>query len=113
MVISEFGRTSGENGSKGRDHGKAGLITLLSPRVKGGVRNCDSVVWGDNQNTLFGEGIGTSHYPVHVEDYRAVYAELSQRLFGIRNTRAVRSTSTRWCTTTRRLACPASRTTTC
>ncbi len=36
MVVSEFGRTAAENGSKGTDHGTGGLAILAGGSVKGG-----------------------------------------------------------------------------
>lgn len=36
MVVSEFGRTASENGSKGTDHGTGGLAMLAGGAVKGG-----------------------------------------------------------------------------
>ena len=36
LVVSEFGRTAAENGSKGTDHGTGGLAILAGGTVKGG-----------------------------------------------------------------------------
>jgi len=36
MVVSEFGRTAAENGSKGTDHGTGGLAIIAGGRVNGG-----------------------------------------------------------------------------
>jgi len=36
MVVSEFGRTAAENGSKGTDHGTGGLAIIAGGSVKGG-----------------------------------------------------------------------------
>ena len=36
MVVSEFGRTAAENGSRGTDHGVGGLALLLGGAVRGG-----------------------------------------------------------------------------
>ena len=36
MVVSEFGRTVAENGSRGTDHGTGGLAMLAGGAVKGG-----------------------------------------------------------------------------
>ncbi|MFZ4507867.1 MAG: DUF1501 domain-containing protein [Fimbriimonas sp.] len=35
VVVSEFGRTARENGSRGTDHGTAGAMILMGPNVKG------------------------------------------------------------------------------
>ncbi|MCZ6838467.1 MAG: DUF1501 domain-containing protein [Alphaproteobacteria bacterium] len=36
MVLSEFGRTAAENGSRGTDHGVGGIALLLGGAVAGG-----------------------------------------------------------------------------
>ena len=36
VMCSEFGRTAGENGSRGTDHGTGGLVTLAGGAIKGG-----------------------------------------------------------------------------
>lgn len=36
IVVSEFGRTAAENGSRGTDHGIGGLALLLGGAVRGG-----------------------------------------------------------------------------
>ena len=35
-MCSEFGRTAGENGSRGTDHGTGGLVILAGGAIKGG-----------------------------------------------------------------------------
>jgi uncharacterized protein (DUF1501 family) len=37
VAFSEFGRTIGENGSGGTDHGTAGVVLLAGPGVRGGL----------------------------------------------------------------------------
>lgn len=37
LAFSEFGRTVRENGSRGTDHGTAGLVLLAGPGVRGGL----------------------------------------------------------------------------
>ncbi len=41
VTMSEFGRTSRENGSRDTDHGHACAMFVAGGRVQGGVYNCD------------------------------------------------------------------------
>lgn len=79
LVVSEFGRTSRENGAGGTDHGRAGLALLAGGRVHGGVHHCDPVAWPSGA-TLFSED---NRYVAHRTDYRALYAELLANHFGL------------------------------
>ena len=72
LVVSEFGRTSRENGSGGTDHGRAGVALLAGGSVLGGVHHCDPVSWPAGA-TLFSDG---NKYIAHRTDYRALYAEV-------------------------------------
>lgn len=45
VTLSEFGRTSKENGSDGTDHAEASVMLVAGGRVKGGVYQCDSQSW--------------------------------------------------------------------
>ncbi len=78
VVISEFGRTSAENGSAGTDHGKGGVAWVIGGNVRGGVYNCDSNTWPAN-NTLFTDG---DKWLAHLIDYRTVLAEVFQSHLG-------------------------------
>ncbi|UCF68284.1 MAG: DUF1501 domain-containing protein [Acidobacteriota bacterium] len=70
-TMSEFGRTSIENGSKGTDHGNATVIFAAGGSINGGVYNADAGSW--EPGALFGdEGRDLSE----VTDYRAVFWEI-------------------------------------
>jgi uncharacterized protein (DUF1501 family) len=77
ITLSEFGRTSAENGNRGTDHGEATCIFCMGGRVKGGVYNADPSTWshGDLFSSL-------GRYVAHRTDYRAVYAELIRKHLG-------------------------------
>ena len=72
LVVSEFGRTSRENGSLGTDHGEASAILAAGGGVVGGVYNCDAATWPSGA-TLFS---ANDKYVAHATDYRAIYAEI-------------------------------------
>ena len=72
VTLSEFGRTSEENGNLGTDHGEATLMTAMGGPVVGGVYNCDAVSW--NHGDLFSTVNG--RYVAHRTDFRAVYHEI-------------------------------------
>jgi uncharacterized protein (DUF1501 family) len=70
-TLSEFGRTTEENGSLGTDHGAGSCMFLAGGTVNGGVYNCDPATWPGG--VMFGvEG----RYLLERTDYRAVFWEL-------------------------------------
>jgi len=76
VVISEFGRTFRENGNKGTDHGHGTVYWVLGGNVQGGRiagRQVDV-----RRETLFQD----RDYPV-LNDYRALFAGLFSRLYGL------------------------------
>ena len=77
VTLSEFGRTSAENGNRGTDHGEATCMFCMGGSVKGGVYNADPSTWshGDLFSSL-------GRYVAHRTDYRAVYAEIIRRHLG-------------------------------
>ena len=79
-TLSEFGRTSAENGSFGTDHGEAGCMIVAGGGVVGGVYNCDATTW--EEGDLFSAPSGVPRYVAHRTDYRAVLAEIIDRHFG-------------------------------
>ncbi len=81
VTMSEFGRTSRENGSQGTDHGHASAMFVAGGRVRGGVYNCDDTTWqaGDLFSTR-------DRYVDRRTDYRAVFAEIFTRHFGTTDT---------------------------
>lgn len=71
VVMSEFGRRVGENGSLGTDHGRGGALFVLGGGTRGGI-HCR---WpGLNEQALIGPG----DLPV-VHDYRDVLASVLAR----------------------------------
>ncbi len=79
VCLTEFGRTSAENGSQGTDHGKAAALFAAGGGVQGGVFNCDPVSWPSGA-TLFSDN---GKYVAYRTDYRAVLAELFERHLGV------------------------------
>lgn len=85
FVMTEFGRTSGENGSNGTDHGRGGLAIAIGRCVKKGVYNnfTGAKGWtngagdGTRQSTLFDDG---KYMPARTE-YRTVFAEILRKHF--------------------------------
>ncbi len=77
VTMTEFGRTSKENGSGGTDHAHAGVMFVGGGRIKGGVYNCDESSWmpGD----LFSDN---ERYVRRKTDFRAVFGEIFMRHFG-------------------------------
>ena len=78
LVVSEFGRTLRENGTRGTDHGHGTVYWALG----GGLGAAGGKVIGDqqlvNQSTLF----QNRDYPV-LNEYREVLAGLFSRMYGL------------------------------
>lgn len=76
LVMSEFGRTAAENGTRGTDHGYGNAVWLIGNRVQGGQIHGQ---WS-------GLGRGQLHegrdLPVH-HDYRALLAQIFSKLFAV------------------------------
>ncbi len=71
VTLSEFGRSTDENGGLGTDHGVGSSIFLGGGSVNGGVYNCDSTTWPSG--TLYGvEG----RYLNVQTDFRSVLWEI-------------------------------------
>lgn len=77
VTMTEFGRTSIENGSGGTDHAYGCVVLCAGGPVKGGVYNCDANTWAPGD--LFSQ---RSRYVQHRTDYRAVFGEIFARHFG-------------------------------
>ena len=77
VSMTEFGRTSKENGSQGTDHANACCMFIAGGHVKGGVYNCDSETWADGD--MFSR---SGRYLERVTDYRQVFAEILAHQFG-------------------------------
>jgi uncharacterized protein (DUF1501 family) len=79
VVISEFGRTFRENGDRGTDHGHGSVYWVMGGGINGGRVAGEQVKI--DQAGLF----QNRDYPV-LTDYRAMFAGLFQRLYGLDNT---------------------------
>ena len=73
LVMSEFGRTVKENGSRGTDHGRGGFMLAVSDSLNGGK------FYGTHKGVA--DMIGGDYQPVYT-DYRAVFAESIMKMFG-------------------------------
>jgi uncharacterized protein (DUF1501 family) len=71
VTLSEFGRTSRENGSFGSDHAAASCLFAMGGTVAGGVYNCDATTWP--AGAMFGVD---GRYLLERTDYRAVFWEI-------------------------------------
>jgi uncharacterized protein (DUF1501 family) len=72
MTFSEFGRTMGENGSQGTDHGSSAPLFLFGPGVSSGI-------YGDAPDLVNLEG----GEPIFSTDYRTVYSTVLRNWFGL------------------------------
>lgn len=77
VTMTEFGRTSEENGSRGTDHAESSVMFVAGGGVKGGVYNCDASTWADGD--LFSKN---GRYVAKRTDFRAVFGEIFTRHFG-------------------------------
>jgi uncharacterized protein (DUF1501 family) len=76
IVMSEFGRTAAENGTKGTDHGFGNALWLLGDHVQGGK------VHGQWSGLSRGNLNDNRDLPAH-HDYRAVLAQALRSTFGL------------------------------
>ena len=76
VVLSEFGRTSAENGTRGTDHGFGNAMWLIGNRVNGGRWHGD---WTGLARDNLNEG---RDLPAH-HDYRAVLAQVLRASLGL------------------------------
>ena len=76
VVMSEFGRTSAENGTRGTDHGFGNALWLLGNRIQGGQ-------WHGKWTGLARCNLNDNRdLPAH-HDYRAVLAQVLRGTFGL------------------------------
>ena len=76
IVMSEFGRTSAENGTRGTDHGFGNALWLIGNRVNGGR-------WHGQWTGLARGNLNEARdLPAH-HDYRAVLAQVLRGTFGL------------------------------
>lgn len=74
ITLSEFGRTSKENGSQGTDHAEANVLLVAGGKVKGGVHQCGNDSWTIGpQGSLFQVN---NRYLRRTVDYRSVLGEI-------------------------------------
>lgn len=78
VTMTEFGRTSKENGSQGTDHAESSVVFVAGGGVQGGIYNCDASTW--KPNDLFSSRSG--RYLAKRTDFRAVFGEIFARHFG-------------------------------
>ena len=78
VTMTEFGRTSKENGSRGTDHAESTAMFVAGGGVEGGVYNCDRSNWknGDMFSTKNGR------YLARKTDFRSVFGEIFTDHFG-------------------------------
>jgi uncharacterized protein (DUF1501 family) len=76
VLISEFGRTFRENGTRGTDHGHGTVFWVLGGSLNGGRIAGDQLEV--NQANLF----QNRDFPV-LNDYRAALGGIFQRLYGL------------------------------
>ena len=76
IVMSEFGRTAAENGTKGTDHGFGNALWLIGNRVQGGK------VHGNWTGLARGNLNENRDLPAH-HDYRAVLAQALRSTFAL------------------------------
>ncbi len=77
VTMTEFGRTSKENGSGGTDHAHACCMFVAGGPVQGGVYNCDASTWAPGD--LFS---AKNRYIRRNTDYRAIFADIFTQHFG-------------------------------
>ena len=78
VTMTEFGRTSMENGSRGTDHAESSVVFVAGGGVKGGIYNCDSTTW--KPGDIFSSKSG--RYLAKRTDFRGVFGEIFTRHFG-------------------------------
>lgn len=76
LVLSEFGRTSAENGARGTDHGRGNALWMIGRQVAGGQ------VHGRWEGLARGNLNEGRDLPV-LHDFRAVIAQPLARVFGL------------------------------
>ena len=77
VTMTEFGRTSLENGSGGTDHAEASAIFIAGGAVNGGVYNCDSTTWADGDMLSL-----SGRYVARKTDFRSIFGEIFTGHFG-------------------------------
>lgn len=78
VSMTEFGRTSKENDSRGTDHAEATTMFIAGGGVKGGVYNCDSSTW--TNSPIFQVN---NRYLSRRTDFRCVFGDIFTGHFGV------------------------------
>lgn len=78
VTMTEFGRTSLENDSRGTDHAEATTMFVAGGGVNGGVYNCDASSWEANAIRKV-----NNRYLSHKTDFRSVFGEIFTKHFGV------------------------------
>jgi uncharacterized protein (DUF1501 family) len=78
IVFSEFGRRISENGSRGTDHGAAGLMFVLGGSVRGGLHGTAATL-APGHPTLENNSGDVRHQT----DFRSVYARVLDQWLGV------------------------------
>ncbi len=78
LVVSEFGRTLRENGTRGTDHGHGSVYWVLG----GGLGRAGGKVVGEQQTVEQASLFQNRDYPV-LNEYRALLAGLFSRMYGL------------------------------
>jgi len=87
LVCSEFARRIDENGSRGTDHGAAGLMVAVGGAVRGGLYGTAARLGRDKDNPdLENDGRDVRHET----DFRAVYAHILDDWLGADSTAVLR-----------------------
>lgn len=74
ITLSEFGRTTKENGNRGTDHAEAGPMFVAGGKVKGGVYQCSNDTWTVGPTgSMFQVN---ARYLRRTVDYRSVLGEI-------------------------------------
>ncbi len=81
ITMSEFGRTTKENGSQGTDHAEAGAMLLGGGRLKGGVYQCDNGSWTIGPSGSMFQA--SKRYLQRSVDYRSVFGEIIRKHVGV------------------------------
>ena len=84
VTLSEFGRTSKENGSNGTDHAEASVMFVAGGGIKGGVYQCGPDTWKGGPGGAMFQVNG--RYLGRTVDYRSVLGELLRKQLGVTQT---------------------------
>jgi uncharacterized protein (DUF1501 family) len=84
ITLSEFGRTSEENGSQGTDHAEANVMFIMGGSVKGGVYQCSNSTWPTGLTGAMFQV--NDRYLQRTVDYRSILGEIIRKHLGATQT---------------------------